>query len=70
MGNVRLGWPQVGLKEATASFKKGDMAATEYHERVLKKAFGKKLPEMLPNILKALPPERAAALKAVIEVLV
>eukprot|EP00903_Cladosiphon_okamuranus_P006797 g6625.t1 len=58
---------QVGLKEATACFKKGDMAAMEYHENVLKKAFGKKLPEMLPNILKALPPDRAAALKAVTE---
>lgn len=56
------------LKEATASFKKGDMAAMEYHENVLKQAFGSELPEMLPSILKALPPDRAAALKAVTEV--
>lgn len=59
----------MALKEATASFKKGDMAATEYHESVLKHAFGSKLPEMLPKLLKALPPDRAAALKAVTEVL-
>lgn len=59
--------PQV-LKEATASFKKGDMAAMAYHENVLKKAFGKRLPDRLPEILKALPPDRAAALKAVVEV--
>ena len=59
---------QVGLKEATTAFKKGDIPAIAYHENVLKKAFGKKLHEMLPHILKALPPDRAAALKAVIEV--
>lgn len=59
---------QVGLKEATASFKKGDMAAREYHDNVLRPAFGDKLPEMMPQILKALPPDRAAALKAVSQV--
>lgn len=58
---------QVGLKEASAAFKKGDMGARGYYEDVLKPSFGNKLPEMLPKILKALPPERAAALKAVTE---
>lgn len=54
----------MGLKEATTSFKKGDMGAREYHESVLTPAFGDKLPEMMPQILKALPADRAAALKA------
>lgn len=56
---------QVRLKEATASFKKGDMGAREYHESILTRAFGDELPKMLPEILKALPPDRAAALVAV-----
>lgn len=59
---------QVGLKEATASFKKGDMGAREYHDSVLTLAFGDKLPEMMPKILKALPADRAAALRAVSQV--
>lgn len=44
------------------------MNAREYHETALRPAFGDKLPEVLPNLLKALPPDRAAALTAVIEV--
>ncbi|CAM9151538.1 unnamed protein product, partial [Hapterophycus canaliculatus] len=56
-----------GLKEATASFKKGGMNAREYHETALRPAFGDKLPGVMPKLLKALPPDRAAALTAVVE---
>lgn len=47
------------------AFKKGHIGEREYYEDVLKPSFSDKLPEMLPKILKALPPERASALKAV-----
>lgn len=60
---------QVGLKESTAAFKKGELDPKTYYEEVLKPSFADTLSEMLPKILKALPPERAAALKAVAEVL-
>ncbi|CAB1119703.1 unnamed protein product [Ectocarpus sp. CCAP 1310/34] len=56
---------QVGLKDATASYKRGDMGAREYYENVLLEVFGDKLAGMLPDILKALPPDRAEALAAV-----
>ncbi|CAM9504620.1 unnamed protein product [Ectocarpus sp. 4 AP-2014] len=51
--------------DATASYKRGDMGAREYFENVLQEAFGDKLAGMLPDILKALPPDRAEALAAV-----
>lgn len=60
---------QVGLKESTAAFKKGELDPKTYYEEVLKTSFADTLPEMLPKIMKALPPERAAALKAVAEVI-
>ncbi|CAM9586622.1 unnamed protein product [Ectocarpus sp. 12 AP-2014] len=59
---------QVGLKDATVSYKRGDMGAREYYESVLQEAFGDKLAGMLPDILKALPPDRAEALVAVANV--
>lgn len=44
------------------------MGAREYYENVLQEAFGVKLAGMLPDILKALPPDRAEALAAVAKV--
>lgn len=60
---------KVDVKKQTISFKKAEMGAKEYYEKVLVVAFGDELPEVLPKILQALPTERASALASVAEVI-
>lgn len=59
----------MGLTEATASFKRGSLDAREYYDTFLEEEFGGKLPEMLPKLLEALPPEQAAALADITKVI-
>ena len=59
---------QTGLKKATGLFKKGDITASEFYESHLRTTYGDQLPKMLPKIIRALPPNRAAALKVFTQV--